>query len=104
MFHNNAKWAENRTKAGKFFHFDHNPSNKKVLELLNERIKLHKNSDGFLEELTEYIKTIQTIDLITVYEDDTRTSKDLDSRESPLSSEERDRLLGTVFYSLKEVD
>ena len=63
FFFHNAKGAENRTYAGKFFHFDHNPSNKKVLELLCDKIKLHKNEAGFLEELTEYVKSVQTLDL-----------------------------------------
>ena len=99
-FADNAKGAENREKAGKFFHFDHNPSNKKVLELLNKKIKEHKNEDGFLKELAEYIKTVQTIDLITIYEDDKRTSTDLANPDGPLSSAERDKLLGTEFYDL----
>lgn len=104
MFYHNAKGAENRVKVGKFFHFDHNPSNKKVLELLNEKIKMHKDEPGFLDELTEYIKTIQTIDLITVYEDDMRTSTDLANPNGPLSSDERDRLLNTSFYRLQDSD
>lgn len=104
LFYHNAKGAENRINTGKFFHFDHNPSNKKVLELLNEKIKKHKAEDGFLLELTEYIKTIQTIDLITVYEDDMRTATDLSNPNGPLSSSERDQLLNTHFYILKDED
>ena len=102
FFFHNAKGAENRTNAGKFFHFDHNPSNKKVLELLCDKIKLHKNEEGFLEELTEYVKSVQTLDLITVQEDDIRTNADRKSLNGPLSSQERDNLLNTTFYSLVE--
>lgn len=101
MFYNNAKGAKNRTKAGKFFHFDHNPSNKKVLGFLNNEIKSHKDEKGFLKKLAKDIKTIQTIDLITVYEDDVRTSAD---RKGPLTSSKRDELLvkkyNTKFYRL----
>ena len=104
MFYHNAKGATNREKVGKFFHFDHNPSNKKVLELLNKQIKEHRNNEGFLDELTEYIKTIQTIDLITIYEDDLRTKTDLKNSDGPLSSQERDELLGTHFYKLVDID
>lgn len=98
-FSNNAKGAENRTNAGKFFHFDHNPSNKKVLELLYTKIKAHKEEEGFFEELTEYVGSVQKLDLITVQEDDIRTSAD---RKGPLSLEKRDSLLNTKFYSLVE--
>ena len=102
LFSNNAKGAENRTKAGKFFHFDHNPSNKKVLKLLCDKVKLQKCETGFLEELTEYVKSVQTLDLITVQEDDIRTNADRQSPNGPLSSQERDNLLNTTFYSLVE--
>lgn len=104
MFYHNAKGAENRVNVGKFFHFDHNPSNKKVLELLNQKIKDHKNEDGFLEELADYIKTVQTIDLITVYEDELRTLKDLSNPDGPLSSSKRDEMLNTKFFKLVDID
>lgn len=100
MFYNNAKGAANRIKVGKFFHYDHNPSNKKVLELLSNKIRENKNNEGFFEELTEYVKTIQKIDLITVQEDDIRTLADKRSKPVPLSAEERDSLLNTRFYDL----
>lgn len=101
MFANNAKGAENRKNAGKYLHFDHNPSNKKVLELLCNKIKSHKNDEGFLEELTEYVNSVQTLDLITVEEDDIRTCADRNFN-GPLSSNERDELLHTTFYELVE--
>ena len=99
LFFNNAKGAKNRINAGKFFHFDHNPSNKKVLKLLYTRIKSSRKEDGFLEKLTEYVGSVQKLDLITVEEDDIRTSAD---RKSLLSLKERDNLLNTKFYSLIE--
>ena len=98
------KGAENRIKAVKFFHFDHNPSNKKVLRLLYDRIKLHKEDEGFLEDFIEYTKSIQTIDLITVYEDDIRTSADRKSKNGPLTALERDDILETKFYRLENAD
>lgn len=103
LFENNAKGAENRANAGKFFHFDHNPSNKKVLMILNEKIKEHRYDEEFVAELTDYIKTVQTIDLVTIYEDDTRTLQDLQNPDGPLSAEERDNLLETHFYNLVQL-
>ena len=102
MFANNAKGADNRKSVGKFFHFDHNPSNKKVLKLLCDKIKLHKDEEGFFEELTRYVNSVQTLDLITVEEDDIRTFSDRRNINGPLSSDERDRLLNTIFYNLIE--
>ena len=101
LFYNNAKGANNRKKVGKFFHFDHNPSNKKVLELLNSKIKKRESEENFINELASYIETVQTIDLITIYEDDKRTYADRQSKNGPLSSSERDELLETQFYALK---
>lgn len=103
MFYNNAKGAENRTRAGKFFHFDHNPSNKKILSLLNDRIKEFMNShvseQEILVDLSEYLKTIQTVDLITVEQDEIRTSADREDR--PLTNSERDALLNDNWYWLE---
>lgn len=102
LFANNAKGAQNRISAGKYFHFDHNPSNKKVLELLNDKIKSHKDEVGFFEELTRYISSVQTLDLITVEEDDIRTNADRNSINGPLPSNERDALLNTIFFKMIE--
>ncbi len=102
MFFNNAKGSTNRKSVGKYFHFDHNPSNKKVLKLLSNKIITNKNNDGFFEEFTEYVKNIQTIDLITVEEDDIRTLADKRNKEGPLTSTERDNLLNTNFFTLIE--
>ena len=77
LFSSNAKGAVNRKKNGQYFHFDHNPSNKKVLTLLKSKIKENKDKEDFLKILTKYIKKIQTVDLITVEEDDIRTQADL---------------------------
>ena len=49
MFSSNAKGAENRKKNGQYFHFDHNPSNKKVLMLLKNKIQDNKDKEGFLK-------------------------------------------------------
>jgi len=103
MFYKNAKGAENRIREGKFFHFDHNPSNKKILSLLNDRIKEFTNSNvseqEILVDLSEYLKTIQTVDLITVEQDEIRTSADRE--DSPLTNLERDTLLNDNWYWLE---
>ena len=100
MFYNDAKYAQNRIAVGKYFHFDHHPSNKKVLELLCEEISTHKNEEGFIDNLTEYVRTVQSLDLITVQEDDIRTMADKRSANGPLSLEEREDLLKGKFYPL----
>lgn len=103
MFYNNAKGAQNRKNAGKYFHFDHNPSNKKILSLLNDRIKDYMESQlteqEILRDLSEYLKTIQIVDLITVEQDEVRTSADRDNL--PLNNSERDQLINDVWYKLE---
>jgi hypothetical protein len=103
MFYNNAKGAQKRIIAGKYFHFDHNPSNKKILSLLNERIKGFMESQvseqDILLDLSEYLKTIQTVDLITVEQDEIRTSADRD--DLPLTNAQRDDLINDTWYTLE---
>lgn len=69
MFYNNAKGAQKRIITGKYFHFDQNPSNKKILSPLNDRIKGFMESEvseqDILLDLSQYLKTIQTVDWIT---------------------------------------
>lgn len=99
MFFNNAKGAENRKTNGKYFHFDHNPSNRKVLIKLKTEIEQHEFSEEYLLELAEYIKKIQTVDLITVEEDDVRTYADQKSKDK-LDAAERDMLTSSEYYDL----
>ena len=104
LFFNNAKGAENRKKNGKYFHFDHNPSNKKVLlELKKEITNNKRNEEVFLKKLANYIKQIQTVDLITVEEDDIRTKADLNQKKDKLNSTERDKISKSSFYDLNIV-
>lgn len=100
LFFNNAKGANNRKSNGKYFHFDHNPSNKKVLILLRNEIKANKDDVEFLSKLSDYIRKIQTVDLITVEEDDIRTLADLKLKEDKMDSSERDAIINSVFYDL----
>lgn len=100
LFFNNAKGAERRKQNGKYFHFDHNPSNKKVLTNLKNEIKNHDYSEEYLKELVSYIKQIQTVDLITVEEDDVRTYADQKTKDK-LDSKQRDCLTSSGFYDLK---
>ena len=99
LFSSNAKGAVKRKKNGQYFHFDHNPSNKKVLKLLKSKIKENKDKEDFLKILTKYIRKIQTVDLITVEEDDIRTQADL-KLEEKMDSFERDRIIDSEFYDL----
>ncbi len=100
LFFNNAKGVVNRKNSGKYFHFDHNPSNKKVLSLLKSKVKEIKDKPDFLNELANYVKHVQTVDLITVEEDDVRTKADLKLKENKMDALERDKLLKTKFYNL----
>lgn len=100
LFFNNAKGAENRKLKSKYFHFDHNPSNRKVLLKIKGKIEEHDYSDEYLEELSQYIKQIQTVDLITVEEDDIRTYADQNLKEK-LEAHERDLLTKSKFYNLE---
>lgn len=99
LFSSNAKGAEKRKKNGQYFHFDHNPSNKKVLTLLKNNIKENKNNDDYLKDLSIYIKKIQTVDLITVEEDDIRTQADLKLQDK-MDSAQRDEIIDAEFYDL----
>ena len=100
LFFNNAKCAKNRKLKSKYFHFDHNPSNRKVLLKIKGKIEEHDYSDEYLEELSQYIKQIQTVDLITVEEDDIRTYADQNLKEK-LEAHERDLLTKSKFYNLE---
>lgn len=99
LFSSNAKGAEKRKKVGQYFHQDHNPSNQKVLTLLKAKIKEIRNNKNYLNELSIYIKNIQTVDLITVEEDDIRTEADR-KLSNKLEAIERDRLISAKFYDL----
>lgn len=102
MFFNNAKGVEKRKQNGKYFHFDHNPSNRRVLIKLKNEIENHKYSEKYLKKLANYIKQIQTVDLITVEEDYVRTYADQKSKDK-LESIERDSLTSSKFYDLNIV-
>lgn len=89
----------NRKNSGKYFHFDHN-LNKKVLSLLKSKVKEKKDNPDFLNELTDYVKNVQTVDFITVEEDEIRTSADLKLKDNKMDALERDKLINTEFYNL----
>ena len=50
--------------------------------------------------MASYIKQIQTVDLITVEEDEMRTNADLNQKDDKLSSLERDKISNSKFYDL----
>ena len=92
-FYNNAKGADNRKKNGKYFHFDHNPSNKQVL------ITLYNYKNDY-NKLVKEIHTIQTVDLITVEQDDIRTNADRLAKSEKLTGKQRDELIQDEIYDL----
>ena len=102
MFYHNAKGSKNRKDAGKFFHFDHNPSNKKILSLLNGKVKEYMDSkiteNEILKQLADYLEHIQTVDLITVEQDQIRTNAD--RADEPLTKEKRDEILNDEWWTL----
>ena len=101
MFSSNSKGSEKRELSGKYFHFDHNPSNKRILSLLHNKVKeiavVSLTQKAKIELLSDYISDIQTVDLITVKQDDERTKAD---RTVALSKDVRDKLLDDKWYYL----
>ena len=104
---NNAKGVENRKRAGKELHMDHNPGNVTVLHLIRDRVRSYKNKgwsyEQQLADLKEFIRNVQTLDIITVEQDDVRTLKDdkfTKKQKDMMSSKERDELLGDDFEEL----
>ena len=68
--------------------------------MLKSKVKEKKDNPDFLNELTDYVKNIQTVDLITVEEDEIRTSADLKLKDNKMDALERDKLINTEFYNL----
>lgn len=105
--YHNAKGAENRLKHGKHLHLDHNPGNVKVLSLIRERCRSYNSKEQSYEEiiidLKKYLMTIQTLDWITVEQDDVRTLSDSNYKKKikdMMTHEERDALLNDTWEYL----
>ncbi len=105
---NNAKGAANRLAAGKNLHADHNPGNKKVLEMIKEKCRSYDpdkdDYESTISEIKEFLRTVQTIDWITVEQDDKRTYKDdkySKKEKDMMSHDERDDLLNDTWEYLK---
>lgn len=103
----NAKGAQKRKANGKELHMDHNPGNVKVLHLIRDRVRSYKNKgwsyEQQLADLKEFIRGVQTLDIITVEQDDIRTLKDdkfTKKQKDMMSSKERDELLDDDFEEL----
>jgi hypothetical protein len=101
---NNAKGAANRIKAGKHIHGDHNPGNVKVLNLIRDEVRSYKRGPFCkrknVAELMKFISNLQTLDIITVEQDDKRTYADdamPKSEKDMLSASERDALLDDTW-------
>lgn len=67
---------------------------------MQNEIKGHDNSKKFQKKLSKYIKSVQTIVLITVVQDDIRIYKDQILKDDKLTLEARDVLLNDTFYDL----
>lgn len=108
FIHSDAKGAKNRKAAGKHLHMDHNPGNVVVLVLIKNRVKSYSRKWWWskkrkIADLKDFIKDIQTLDFITVEQDDVRTRGDTKlktSEKAMLSAKERDELLGDDFEEL----
>lgn len=100
LFSSNQKGSKNRKKNGQYFHFDHNPPNKTILELLKNEVRKNIDKEDVLERLTDYIKQIQTVDLITVEEDEIRTNTDKKLKDYRMTALERDEIIDAEFYDL----
>ncbi len=103
----NAKGAEKRKAAGKELHMDHNPGNVKVLSLIRERVRGYDDTelteDAKMADLQHFIENVQTLDIITVEQDDQRTKKDAvhtKKEKDMMTAKERDDLLGDTWEDL----
>lgn len=111
LLHNNAKGAKKRAKCGKKLHIDHNPSNKKVLDLIKKEV-IRLNAGNIsesekLELLKGYISNIQTLDIITVEQDDLRTLKDMHYSKKDkdfMSAEQRDGLIDDKIMYCEDIE
>ena len=87
-------------RSVRFVSYKSAPTNGFVnLSSMDEVVKLEKDNPDFLNELTDYVKNIQTVDLITVEEDEIRTSADLKLKDNKMDALERDKLINTEFYN-----
>jgi hypothetical protein len=112
FFRNNAKTVDKRRAAKKELHVDHNPGNVKVLHLIRDKVRSFpetNSEDENLKELKEFLRTVQTIDIITIEQDEKRTLKDEDGTYSKadkamMTAVERDALLDDDFEETDEID
>lgn len=100
FFRSNEKTIDKRLSAGKQLHWDHNPGNVKVLQLIRDKVRSYAETEMTLEEkiadLKEFLVGVQTLDLITIEQDHKRTHKDevfKKKQKDMLTAEERDDLL-----------
>lgn len=102
----NAKGAKNRIASGKHLHMDHNPGNVKVLHLIRDRIRSYRKAmtkEEKINDLKEYIRDVQTLDIITVEQDDIRTLRDANytkKEKDMLTSAQKDALLNDTWTEL----
>jgi hypothetical protein len=96
-------------KKGKYLHLDHNPGNVKVLMLIKEKCREFNpdsskfNLEATMNEIKAYLLTIQSLDWITVQQDDVRTYGDEShtKREKAIMNKQaRDQLLNDSWEDL----
>lgn len=107
FIHHNAKGAERRKNAGKNLHGDHNPGNVKVLHLIRDRVRSYDTHvmsyKQIIDDLKIFLSTIQTVDIITVEQDDKRTLSDSEmtkKQKDMLDSHGRDMLLNDTWEDM----
>ena len=104
---NNAKGAEKRIAKGKRLHLDHNPGNVKVLEMIRTKCREYDPDkveyQTIINDLKEFLRNIQTLDWITVEQDDIRTYGDeihTKPEKDMMTHDERDELLNDTWEYL----
>ncbi len=106
---NNAKKAVNRIKKGKYLHLDHNPGNVKVLMLIREKCREFNpdnkafNFEKTIKEIKSFLLHVQTLDWITVEQDDVRTYGDKHHskiEKAKMNKDQRDQLLNDYWEYL----
>lgn len=103
---NNAKGSANRKAKGKHLHMDHNPGNVKVLHDIRDKVRSYSDEMSHgdkIADLKEFMKKVQTLDIITVEQDDIRTLSDehfTKKEKDMMSAKGRDTLLNDTWEDL----
>ena len=102
----NKKGSDNRKAVGQKLHRDHSPGNREVVRLIRNKVKSYGSTSIFADnekDLCDFIKNVQTLDIITVEQDDLRTCVDdkyTKEEKCKFNHQQRDDLLNDIWEIL----